>query len=483
MTDTKPQALCIPEILSEIFDHLPNRADAASAATVCRTWTSIALNRVWQDLPSVFPLLELLGPLMYVDSRGWDFERGIPDVDFGRLSAYTSRIRSLRYSDQERWTGGYRQRISTDVSAKILYYVASHNGGHLLPSVRSIEWAVSKDEAVHQILPFFSTTLVGLDIKLGCDVTGRTTLDMLRTLSNVLPKDLKHFRFLPSMENETIDTELTSTLHRFQSLSILQTPYSALSADTLVRIGSSLQSLEVQYLLEDTEELEDLSVLFMETCPIIENIVLYVAWATQQEWEDHEHEHVPFRLLRPLLRCSNLIELQIDFVIPIHLEINDVRAIQQAWPELQVLHLSAKSFNPEFPGMPLSILSIFSAYWPAALRRLALFCSCDDVPATSTDQKYPLRDLEALGFGSALIDRSNIEPVIAYLQTLFRIRKLVANPLPWWGPESSPFEPFGEIMVDNPWRDVIDGVEVRSRKISGSQVLVASAPATGPEES
>ncbi|KAG9024645.1 hypothetical protein FS837_005246, partial [Tulasnella sp. UAMH 9824] len=233
MPDAIPPALCISEILNEVFYLLPKRADAAAAATVCRTWTSVALNIVWQDLPSVFPLLELLGPLTYVDTRGWDFEHGIPDANFARLTAYTSRVRSVRYNDQERWTGGYRQRISTDVSAKILYYIASHHGLCLLPSVRSIEWAVAKDEAVLQILPFLCPTLVSLDLKLGCEVSGRATLAMLRTLSSVLPKELKNFRFFPSMENETIDTELTSTLNQFDSLSILQAPYSALSADTL----------------------------------------------------------------------------------------------------------------------------------------------------------------------------------------------------------------------------------------------------------
>lgn len=375
------------------------------------------------------------------------------------MAAYTSRVRSVRYNDQERWTGGFRQRISTDVSAKILYYIASHNGRCLLPTVRSIEWAVAKDEAVLQILPFLSSTLVALDVKLGCEVTGRATLSMLRTLSNVLPKDIQHLRFFPSMENEAIDTELTSTLDQFHSLSILQAPYSALSADTLVRLGPNLRSLEVQYLLEDIEELEDLSVLLTETCPVIENVILYVAWASQ-EWDERAPEQVPFRLLHPLLHCPNMVELQVDFVIPISLEASDVRTLHQAWPKLQVLHLSAKSFVSESMGMPLSILSVFAAYWPPALRRLALFCAFDDVPQAPTEHKHPVRALDTLGFGSAQIDETKVKSIITYLQALFRIRRLVANPLPWWGCESSPFEIFGEIRVDDPWREVMDAVEV-----------------------
>ncbi|KAG8901419.1 hypothetical protein FRC00_007261 [Tulasnella sp. 408] len=420
MPDVIPPALCISEILDEVFHLLPKRADAAAAAT--------------------------------------DFEHGIPDANFARLTAYTSRVRSVRYNDQERWTGGFRQRISTDVSAKILYYIASHHGLCLLPGVRNIEWAVAKDEAVLQILPFLCPTLVSLDLKLGCEVTGRATLAMLRTLSSVLPKELKHLRFFPSMENEAIDTELTSTLNQFDSLSILQAPYSALSADTLVRLGPNLLSLEVQYLLEVTEELEDLSVLLMETCPVIETLVLYVAWASQ-EWDERAPEQVPFRLLHPLLKCSGLVELQVDFVIPISLEESDVRALHRAWPKLQVLHLSAKSFASESLGMPLSILSIFATYWPPDLRRLALFCACDDVPPVPTQHKRPIRALDTLGFGSAQIDRRSVSSMSAYLRSLFQIRKLVANPLPWWGCESSPFEPFGEIRLDDPWRDVMDAVE------------------------
>ncbi|KAG8897356.1 hypothetical protein FRC01_011366, partial [Tulasnella sp. 417] len=222
----------------------------------------------------------------------------------------------------------------------------------------------------------------------------------------------------------------------------------------------------VQYLLEVTEELEDLSVLLTETCPVIESIILYVAWVSQ-EWDERAPEQVPFRLLHPLLQCPNLLELQVDFVIPISLEESDVRAIHQAWPKLQVLHLSAKSFTSESSGMSLSILSVFAIYWPPALRRLALFCACDDVPPVPTDQKTPIRALDTLGFGSAQIDRTNVPSIIKYLGAFFRIRKLVANPLPWWGCESSPFEPFGEIRMDDPWRQVMDAVEEVTHKASG----------------
>lgn len=56
------RALEIPEVLESILACAEN-STLASCATVSRSWTSIALDKLWRDLKCIVPLLEILSPL------------------------------------------------------------------------------------------------------------------------------------------------------------------------------------------------------------------------------------------------------------------------------------------------------------------------------------------------------------------------------------------------------------------------------------
>ncbi len=45
-----------------IFD-LAGQAQAATAASVCCSWSAVALDTVWKDLTSILPLFKILGPM------------------------------------------------------------------------------------------------------------------------------------------------------------------------------------------------------------------------------------------------------------------------------------------------------------------------------------------------------------------------------------------------------------------------------------
>lgn len=54
----------IPEIMDGVFK-VSDTSDLACIALVCRTWSELALDRLWEDrLKSLVPLLKMLGPLI-----------------------------------------------------------------------------------------------------------------------------------------------------------------------------------------------------------------------------------------------------------------------------------------------------------------------------------------------------------------------------------------------------------------------------------
>lgn len=58
----KHPAWDVPDVVDAILDVLADR-DLAMSARVCRDWTSTVLDKLWKDMDSLQPLLQILGPL------------------------------------------------------------------------------------------------------------------------------------------------------------------------------------------------------------------------------------------------------------------------------------------------------------------------------------------------------------------------------------------------------------------------------------
>lgn len=56
-------------VLAQVFSFV-DKSDLPSTARVCKGWQEPALDELWGNLDSLFPLLELLGPLVY-EKSGW----------------------------------------------------------------------------------------------------------------------------------------------------------------------------------------------------------------------------------------------------------------------------------------------------------------------------------------------------------------------------------------------------------------------------
>lgn len=58
-----------PEVLCIAFD-LTDRPTLVACATVNRSWSQVALDFIWREMPSVLPIIELLGRMEYDKAVG-----------------------------------------------------------------------------------------------------------------------------------------------------------------------------------------------------------------------------------------------------------------------------------------------------------------------------------------------------------------------------------------------------------------------------
>ncbi|KAG9027879.1 hypothetical protein FS837_004150, partial [Tulasnella sp. UAMH 9824] len=90
-------ALAMPEILGAILDYA-TCSTLNSAARVSRTWSTIALDKLWSNhVIKVMDLLRIL-PLMsqtHIDSQHWRLQQNPTDDQWARFQSYASRVRSL----------------------------------------------------------------------------------------------------------------------------------------------------------------------------------------------------------------------------------------------------------------------------------------------------------------------------------------------------------------------------------------------------
>ena len=62
-------ALHVPELLERILRYTWQDT-LANSARVARFWSELALDILWEELPCILPLLEIVGPLQLNESDG-----------------------------------------------------------------------------------------------------------------------------------------------------------------------------------------------------------------------------------------------------------------------------------------------------------------------------------------------------------------------------------------------------------------------------
>ncbi|KAG8921376.1 hypothetical protein FRC00_008744, partial [Tulasnella sp. 408] len=380
------------------------KPELAAAALVCRrTWTNLALDVLWEELESLRPIMAILGPVRrYRD--GWDWDDGLPSGDWTRFTSYAKRVRSLSYcSGDERDDRTFSDQISSHVPTRWLYYVALHQGRYLLPQIRTIDWGCNDNGQLEMVLPFLSPTTKDIRINTWGDVLPTGVDRILRALPNVLPSGVRVLSFIPhNLEPEKgIPEELLSFFGSLDELRELRVPH--LDMEPAMFRSGRLRVLEASCNLESGIAINALLSQLADTCPLLEHLRIMFK----------RSNNINFRVIRPLIGCSKLRNLDIEYNKTFDLRKTEIHEMGWAWREMEVLHIASR---PQFshreppvgpvPGIPFGLLLAFAESFSPKLRKLGLRVSTQDIPAPP-DSSISFPNLEILFLGNSELDDSD----------------------------------------------------------------------------
>ncbi|KAG9031055.1 hypothetical protein FRB95_003220 [Tulasnella sp. JGI-2019a] len=215
-------ALKIPEILKEVM-LLSKRPEHAMSARECRTWSAIAIDVLWRDLNSVFPLLELIAPLEQGPENRLVFPNFIKPVEWERFHSYVRRVRSFAYNDTETHLtrNGYTGIISKTIFGDV--YLINPTSGPLLPNASEVTWTANEATTAHLLLPFISSHTEGLSIELGPKCSAEAINNLLNHLrcrvSGVLD-----FKFFIHNQVDDVTESLATCLGQMKALQRVTLP-------------------------------------------------------------------------------------------------------------------------------------------------------------------------------------------------------------------------------------------------------------------
>ncbi|KAG8921945.1 hypothetical protein FRC01_014709 [Tulasnella sp. 417] len=298
------------------------------------------------------------------------------------------------------------EHMSPNLPINLLYYVAMNQGTHLLPRVRAIRWAAPQDCELHLLIPLISPTVRELDIDVsGC--TSEASSRLLRALNYILPPDLRTFNF--EVDLETTPTEdVTAIIRQQDSLRTLKLPSCVLDPGMF---KPGLQVLEAYCTVVSGLIPQQLLDTLADTCPRLCDIRMTFS----------SDCNLRFDSIRPLLRCSQLIKVDLEYPGQWNLEESDIKAMGNAWPRLEALNLCCRRDYPGLEsshGIPIGMLPSFARYLSPKLRKLALFLNTTNVPLPPYEAT-PFCNLEFFAVGNSPLDTElAIFSVVAYLDAV-----------------------------------------------------------------
>ncbi|KAG9040865.1 hypothetical protein FS837_012993 [Tulasnella sp. UAMH 9824] len=297
--------------------------------------------------------------------------------------------------------------MNPDVPVKLLYYVAINQGTYVLPRIRAIHWDATEDRELQLLISLISPSIKEFDIDVWeCKLEASSRL--LRALRFILPRDLSTFRFKSVLD---------------------KTPTENVSA--IIRQQDSLQTLKLPSCALDT-------FMFKPTLRVLEAYCTVGSGRTPQQ-------ALGALVEGPLLHSQKLISVDLDYPGRWNLEKSDIKAMGDAWPELESLNLCCTRDYPELEsshGMPMRMLPTLARHLSPKLRRLALFLNTTDVPLPS-HQGNPFSNLEIFAVGNSPLDSETaVSAVAAYLDAVLppKVEQIYSNSLA--RQSGSVFEPF-----------------------------------------
>ncbi|KIO26773.1 hypothetical protein M407DRAFT_23968 [Tulasnella calospora MUT 4182] len=394
--------------MSKIFEHLDQK-DCGAAAIVCRRWSSSALDELWRSLPTLIPLLSLLGPIEDTN-MGKDLQ---PDVIVAEgtwevFKGYAKRVRVLAHDSGD-------ALISTGL---VLRIVSAHLGQTVLPNLREADWNLCDDDTTYQVAVFCSPSLDSISLQIANDgVDIRMVQRMLVSLSSFpLPRlrvihiTTEYPRGTDAQLNEALSAFIKNrgTLSELRLQAVQVTPDGGLLAaacgfsqlrvlegDLVGYTGTSFRSA-----------LEDLA----SACPLLETVSFGKGGLNTGD----NGETLTFDDVEPLLRCRRLEDVRIwgDTLQPFEEE--DIGRIGCAWPRLTTLVIGSRAEPAQDTGAPILRLMDYAWHLPT-LRRLACRFDCSERIPSAGQVIARFKHLRILGLEESIIPSGRLTFVAEFL--------------------------------------------------------------------
>ncbi|KAG8941585.1 hypothetical protein FRC04_004166 [Tulasnella sp. 424] len=443
------QALFIPELLLEVFrsierggaDEPNSHSNASAKATlsrcvlVCKAWEELATDVLWQSIPSALYLLNILGPMTFLqdpedqENPGWVFVDTIPNPDLvHRFDRLRGRILTLTHFDNMA-LGGYP---STIAKAAILFVMSAlaklPNSGevYLLPRVRRVTWESLRPSLVSPLTYMVAPSTTHLSIhpwpmfwvsQLDSEQESVACGALLRTMM-AIPCRLETFHFTygggGSMP-QRLEEDMVHFLSAQRSLESagLYFPLTAAIIEGLGASGHTLRSLETSIQLGETEfEIIKISDLIGTSFPRLENLSLRLL--------DSMIPGFSMSSFNSLLKLNSLRDFTIRSTNPISpLQAHQIEAMGKGWPVLERLVLEAWPLEPSDAVAPISILSALAQHLGHSLTHLYIDMRCLDVPLPEARGDVRFTRLRSLDIGrSSKIAMGSERAVANYLGSL-----------------------------------------------------------------
>lgn len=309
--------------------------------------------------------------------------------------------------------------MNPDVPVKLLYYVAMNRGAYVLPRAQAIHWDATEDRELQLLIPLISPSVNEFDLDVwGC--TSGESSRLLRALRFILPRDLRTFRFKSDL-GKMPTQDVIAIIRQQDSLQTLKLPSCALDP---VMFKPTLRIIEAYCAVDAGLTPQQALGALVEACPDLREVRVIFS----RECD------LTFESIRPLLGCLKLINVDLDYPGRWNLEESDIKAMGNAWPNLESLNLCCTRDYPGLEsshGMLMGMLPTLARYLSPKLRRLALFLNTSDGPLLP-HAATPFSNLEFFAVGNSPLDsESAISAVAAYLDTVLpsKVEQIYSNSL------------------------------------------------------
>ncbi|KAK7442049.1 hypothetical protein VKT23_016325 [Stygiomarasmius scandens] len=259
MTDQQnhSNSILIPEMLTEIFEHLvpdpdytssasPGKKDLLSCALSCKMFASLALKSMWRQMDNLLPLLKLLPGLRLVNNY-YVLTNVLAPADFTRYDYYAALVKEYSHSQEEEENPD--EPVFPRINASVYFCVARFRPT-LLPSLTIFTCYADAFDSRIELNFFASPSLKDVSIYEVNSLQKTTEILMYLSLLGFQAPDI---RVLKLSVNQNTPTSCFQTVSNLKNLRFLHLSFE--EGETGFPYNTVLPDIEALGVLEHLEDL------------------------------------------------------------------------------------------------------------------------------------------------------------------------------------------------------------------------------------